>query len=501
MKKFATSLFFMANLFFCYAQMTSSFYYESAIYTPDGFAVPLANIQVKAELRQSNSSGTLLYAETHSLKTRHDGTFALVVGKGEPIFGDLDTLDWAQNKIWMLIYLNRYDGNGFVKVQESELLPVPYALYAGSVKNYWQKNGQNLYYNQGNIGIKTSNPTEALELGVNNAIRLSTTKTWLSESGLVKLMWADQDAKPAIGWYNQEKKPIAALYAYQNGQAGEIDSCFSIGTSTSTGKIVPRLNIPWGHDRVTISTQNANFKISEGYKFIVGSDKSFAKTYFYGDVFIKNGKRLGIGDKDWENYGFTGDAALEIYKPYSNASLLINQPTGQFAAQLTLQSGDSRWDITADDHLAFSHNTKEQFCISANGNVGIGVVDPQEKLEVDGNIRIPAGYSFISGNKGMASYFETETSIEPGTLVGLDPATGKIRPYCAGDEFIGISTLQAAYISNAPPEQSGQTQTLVCYKGQVSCNRKSITVEQGKVFTPDGNKIGVLLANGDVFIK
>jgi hypothetical protein len=484
------------------AQMTNTFYYEAGLYTSDGFAIPGYTISVKAELHTDYPSGGLAYAETHQVKTKTDGTYSLIIGKGDHISGAMDEVPWGQKKIWLCVYVDKNEGSGYQKIQESELLPVPYALYAGGVQNYWQKNGKNLFYNDGNIGIKTSNPSEALEIGVNGAVRLSTTKTWLSESGLVKLMWANKEAKPAIAWYDAQKKPIAALYAYQDGLDGETDSTFSVGTSDAAGKIVPRFNIPWGHDRVTITTKNADFKVSDGYKFIVGSKNGSAKTYFYGDVFVQKNKRLGIGDKDWENNGFTGDAAMEVYRRYSNSSILINQPTGVFAAQLTLQSGDSRWDIQSKERLSFIHNYQEKFTITEAGNVGIGVSDPDEKLVVDGNIRIPAGAAFITGNKGMATYFENEEPIEPGNAVGLNQHTGKVRNYKPGDELMGIATTSAGFISNCSQTTKLKSNyTLVCYKGQTAFNQDLLRAQNRLIMTADGKKIGVRLANGDIFIQ
>jgi hypothetical protein len=50
-------------------------------------------------------------------------------------------------------------------VGTSELLSVPYAFYAeNSFNAVWEKTGTSIYYNDGNVGIGTSNPSAALEV-------------------------------------------------------------------------------------------------------------------------------------------------------------------------------------------------------------------------------------------------------------------------------------------------------------------------------------------------
>lgn len=59
------------------------------------------------------------------------------------------------------------DRSGFFDMGTIQLLSVPYALYAENAKKItdgtWLKNGDTLYYNDGNVGVGTSFPLGKLE--------------------------------------------------------------------------------------------------------------------------------------------------------------------------------------------------------------------------------------------------------------------------------------------------------------------------------------------------
>ncbi len=49
----------------------------------------------------------------------------------------------------------------YVSMGAEQFQSVPFALYSGSD---WNASGDNLYYNEGNVGIGTDAPTEKLEV-------------------------------------------------------------------------------------------------------------------------------------------------------------------------------------------------------------------------------------------------------------------------------------------------------------------------------------------------
>lgn len=502
-KKSALACWLLMQIILANAQMPSGFYYEAALFTPEGRAEAWKTIDLKAELRLDNALGPLVYAETHQTTTRADGTFGLHIGTGSVLSGTIGTVDWTYGKIFLTVDIDRGNGYGWVRSHSALLMPVPLALYAANVMEYWTKSGSNLYYLNGNVGIGTESPREALELGTDKAVRLSTTLTHLTSSSMIKLMWLNDSAKPAITWVDTLNSPRASLYAYHRGGINENDSVFCIGTSNSQGQIVPRFEMPWGKDIVELRTLNSELKISQGYNFMVGSkDGSNGKARFYGDVYIMGKKKLGIGDKDWELEGVDANAQMEIYRANSSPAFLIRQQDGQFPAALGLRCNQLQWDLQVTDRLSFYHQEEEYFTMLTNGNAGIGISQPQEKLEVNGNVRIPAGYAYLTSGNDFAEYMEAEESMMPGDIAGINLLTGKIRKYTSGDEFAGIVSSDAGFAGNYYPGREQDTEyALIGVKGQLRFNDQQ-TVREGRIlYTTDKKRIGIILHNGKVFIR
>jgi len=498
LKSKLTLLLFLLVISISQAQEKPGFLYQTQLTDENNQPVTNQNIDCQIELTQGENSSTPIYSESQNLTTSPTGMLELVVGNGTDASGSLTDINWQQGTVFIQISIDMKDGNGFHLFKKEPINAVPYALMAGSSKPGWELQNNQLSYTAGDVGIGTDKPEEALDFGVNKAVRFKTTLTRLNESAMIKLKWKSDSAKPAIMWVDENDNPRAALYTYRLGINGEPDSAFCIATSDSKGNLIPRFNIPWGHDKVELFTTNSEFKVGGSKKFIVGTSGSPGQTAFYGDVYIGAGKKLGIGDKDWENTGVEEYAEMEIYQESKNAQLLLNQATGSAPAAILLKKGDNTWKIENSDDLHISYNNQDVITMAQNGNLGIGTTTPGEKVDVAGNVKVSVGNSFISGTRGTASFMTLSGSCPAGDLVGLNPATGELRDYQSGDEFIGVATENAAFIAN---EQNATGDILVGTHGQFSVNPGAIQTDGHKALTPDGKLIGYILSNGNLFIR
>ena len=498
LKSKLTLLLFLLLISIVRAQIIPTFMYQAQLTDNNGSLLVSQSIDCKIELIQDGNSSNPVYQEYQELTTSLTGMLELQVGNGTNASGSISDINWQSGAVSIRISIDIKDGNGYRLFKEEPINAVPYALVAGSTKPGWKLQNDQLSYTAGNVGIGTDNPEEALDFGVNKAIRFKTTLTHLDESAMIKLKWETDSAKPAIMWVDENDNPRAALYTYRLGVNGEADSVFCIATSDSKGNLIPRFNIPWGHDKVTLSTTNSEFKVSGSKKFIVGTDGSPGQTAFYGDVYIGAGKKLGIGDKDWENVGVDEYAEMEIYQETKNAQLLLNQAKGNAPASILLRKGNNTWKIENNNNLAIAYNDQNIVTLTPDGNVGIDTDTPTEKVEVNGNIKVDEGSSFISGSSGSASYMTLSGTCPAGNLVGLNPNTGELEDYQTGDEFIGIATAKAAFISN---ETKTTGEILVGTHGQFAVNTTAIQTDGHKALTPDGKLIGFILSNGNLFIR
>ncbi len=96
--------------------------------------VERAGLAVRITLRQGSPAGTILYQETHTDKaTDAFGLLQLEIGRGlvsNAGRGSLAEVPWANSPIYAQVEIQA-DDNGYTMMGASELLAVPYALYAG----------------------------------------------------------------------------------------------------------------------------------------------------------------------------------------------------------------------------------------------------------------------------------------------------------------------------------------------------------------------------------
>lgn len=96
--------------------------------------VERTGLAVRITLRQGSPAGTILYQETHTdLTTDAFGLLLLEIGRGQVSAagrGSLSEVPWKNSPIYAQVEIQA-DDNGYTMMGASELLSVPYALYAG----------------------------------------------------------------------------------------------------------------------------------------------------------------------------------------------------------------------------------------------------------------------------------------------------------------------------------------------------------------------------------
>lgn len=143
------------------AQAPQSFKYQTVIRNTSGEIIASQQVTLKIEILQGNMNGTVVCNETYYPTTNEFGLVNLEVGSQDPTA--FSAINWANGP-----YFTRVNLNGNV-MGTSELLSVPYALYAeksggGSSEGFWSQNGNDIYYNSGEVGIGITNPLTALHI-------------------------------------------------------------------------------------------------------------------------------------------------------------------------------------------------------------------------------------------------------------------------------------------------------------------------------------------------
>ncbi|MCD4747426.1 MAG: hypothetical protein K8R58_14105, partial [Bacteroidales bacterium] len=147
------------------AQPTQAFKYQAVVRDNAGEIISNQAIGIQISIRDAIPNGTIVYQETFSETTNQFGLVNLEIGNGTPTIGTFTGIDWGSNSKFLEVEIDPAGGSSYVSMGTSELLSVPYALFSDRSSDVvWNKNGNKIYYNNGNVGIGTDNPSDALHV-------------------------------------------------------------------------------------------------------------------------------------------------------------------------------------------------------------------------------------------------------------------------------------------------------------------------------------------------
>ncbi len=111
------------------AQVPQGIKYQAVARNAAGEPITNTNVLVRLSILDGGENGFIDYSEAHKVKTNELGLINLVLGNGAPISGTFDQIDWSGGGKWVWIEMD-FNGQGFVTIGKSEMLSVPYAMYA-----------------------------------------------------------------------------------------------------------------------------------------------------------------------------------------------------------------------------------------------------------------------------------------------------------------------------------------------------------------------------------
>ena len=270
-------------------------------------------------------------------------------------------------------------------------------LSAGGT-SLWTDGGDSTYLTSttDNVGIGTETPDAKLEVRLNSAnddLRIRFGKTFENDPYHLALDAGMNDRGFAFtseeGVYQQ-----AMLFSDVDG---DDDIFFGISTSNDSG-----------------STWNPAFTIAQNGNVGIGTATPSAKLTIGGTSSTISNETGDINIDAASNVINFNSDSLVNFTQASGSSGTVSQPTYSFNSD----SNSGMYSPQADN-LGFTVGGTEALRILANGNVGIGVTNPDEALVVDGAITAEKLYDLTNKN-----YF-------------IDPAAVSAALKIAGDADIG----------------------------------------------------------------
>ena len=134
MKKFYTIICLaIASLTQLHAQAPQGFNYQATVRNSTGDLIVNTNVYFKFNVMQGSNTAVPLFTETHYVPTDDLGQVNLILGQGTANTGTFSALNWSLGNYYLGIELDT--GNGYVAMGTTQLLSVPYALYAENSGN------------------------------------------------------------------------------------------------------------------------------------------------------------------------------------------------------------------------------------------------------------------------------------------------------------------------------------------------------------------------------
>ena len=106
--------------------------YQAVIRDNTGAIVASQPIGIKISILQGSVTGTPVYVEEQSPTSNSNGLISIQVGSGQATQGSIQTIDWASGPYFIQSSCDISGGNNYSVIGTTQLLSVPYALYAAN---------------------------------------------------------------------------------------------------------------------------------------------------------------------------------------------------------------------------------------------------------------------------------------------------------------------------------------------------------------------------------
>lgn len=387
------------------AQPPQAFNYQGI--ARDGSGTPLAeqNISLRLSILQGAFPGSVVYQETHYVLTNKSGVFSIEVGHGNAQFGQLADVNWGIDNHYIQVEMDPDGGTNFTLLGKSQLLSVPYALYAGKGtggESLWKENGSGIHYDEGFVGIGTDHPLQKLSIEGNDAT-------------------GEDRYYLKLHNHSTSNRSLVSL----NLAAGESTSFTSLQHIAKT--------YDWEGDKFTDFGQ---FESSGRGLILRASNESGIIKFFAGGNPLSPTERMRISS--------TGNVGIGTVNPRSKLSILGNDPVGDARNYLdinnqslsnrsiawlqlsagqpnsatTLQHCSETYDFDGDKYTDFGqvassgrglivramgedgiikfllgqneiNSSVERMRLTTDGNLGVGTETPAARIQVaDGDVYI-----------------------------------------------------------------------------------------------------------------
>jgi hypothetical protein len=115
-----------------FTQSPEGFSYQAIVRNSSGMFVSNQSVSLRISILLDSITGTAVFVEIHNTVTNQFGLVNLQVGYGNIVSGNLSSIDWTTGPFFIKVELDASGSNNYSYMGTSQLLSVPYALYANN---------------------------------------------------------------------------------------------------------------------------------------------------------------------------------------------------------------------------------------------------------------------------------------------------------------------------------------------------------------------------------
>jgi hypothetical protein len=158
-----------------FSQAPQAFKYQAVARDNSGNILASQAVSFRINILSGSTSGSSVYAETHTATTNAYGLVNLNIGAGTVISGTFSSISWGSNNYFIKVELDPTGGTAYTLMGTTQLLSVPYALYAEtSGSGSGGTTGQDIYevYGTAQISVTSSTTSYTLIPGLTQTITI-----------------------------------------------------------------------------------------------------------------------------------------------------------------------------------------------------------------------------------------------------------------------------------------------------------------------------------------
>lgn len=141
-----------------YGQAPQQMSYQAVIRNATNDLITSTSVGMQVSILSGSITGTAVYVETHQVTANVNGLVTIEIGNGTPTTGTFATIDWSTGPFFVKTETDPDGGTNYTISGTSQLMSVPYALYAetagGGLKGDAGPSAYQTWLDQGNTGTE-----------------------------------------------------------------------------------------------------------------------------------------------------------------------------------------------------------------------------------------------------------------------------------------------------------------------------------------------------------